>query len=340
MKGAVLEKYHRPLKIAEVEIPDPALGEVTVEVKACGLCLTDVHIREGKIPTVKLPLIPGHETAGVVSRKGPNVKGVEIGDRVAVFVDVTCGVCSFCLGGETNRCTGLSRIGFERNGGMAEYVNVPAANLEKLSDKVSFEKASIIADAVACMYRALKNVGEVSLGSKVAILGVGGVGRQGIIIAKLLGAYVACMDRRPQSVAMAAEMGADLLIDSSKEDFVPKIMQGMGPLDVVVNTIGTRESLPMAMEACRRGGKVVVLGYVSPTLEVPSYDLVIREKRVLGSRGVTRNEFREVVELVNSGRLDPDIGEKIPMAQVNEAFAGLEAGKFFTRSVLVAPFDN
>jgi D-arabinose 1-dehydrogenase-like Zn-dependent alcohol dehydrogenase len=223
---------------------------------------------------------------------------------------------------------------------MAEYVNVPAANLEKLSDKVSFEKASIIADAVASMYRALKNVGEVSLGSKIAILGVGGVGRQGIIIAKLLGAYVACMDRRPQSVAMAAGLGADLLIDSSKEDFLPKIMKEMGPLDVVVDTIGTRESLPMAMEACRRGGKVVVLGYVSPTLEIPSYDLVIREKRVLGSRGVTRNEFREVVGLVNSGRLDPDIGEIIPMAQVNEAFAGLESGKFFTRSVLVVPFDN
>ena len=120
MKAAVLETYDKPLVIRDIEIAEPGFGEVTVEVKACGLCLTDVHISEGKIPTVKLPLVPGHEFAGVVVKKGSGVVDFEIGDRVTINIDVTCGRCDFCLIGETNRCINLKRIGFERNGGMGE----------------------------------------------------------------------------------------------------------------------------------------------------------------------------------------------------------------------------
>lgn len=166
MKAAVLEAYHQPLAIRDAEISQPGPGEVTVAVKAVGLCLTDVHISEGKIPTVKLPLIPGHEFAGVIDKTGPGVKDFKTGDRVVVNIDVICGRCDHCLRGETNRCSNLIRIGFERNGGMAEYVNVPAINIEKISEKVPFEKAAILPDAVATTYRAMKTIGKVSAGNK------------------------------------------------------------------------------------------------------------------------------------------------------------------------------
>jgi propanol-preferring alcohol dehydrogenase len=339
MKAVVLEAYHHPLAIREVEIGDPQPREVTVAVKAVGLCLTDVHIHEGKIPTVKLPLIPGHEFAGVIAKTGSEVKGLRPGDRVVVNIDVTCGSCDHCLRGETNRCSNLIRIGFERNGGMAEYVNVPAANLEPIAPNVSFEKAAILPDAVATTYRAMKTIGEVGPGTKVAILGIGGLGMQGIRIGKLLGAYVACTSRNDEKLEMARDLGADQVINTKRDRFLDVVGKTIGSFDVVIDNIGTPQSVSDAVKACRNGGRVVEVGYVEPVLEAPFYDVVIKEKQILGSRASTRSEFREVVSLVNAGKLDPHIGELIPIDRVNQALQDLKSGKFLTRGVLVLPFS-
>ncbi len=339
MKAAVLEAYHQPLAVREVELGPPARGEVTVEVKACGLCLTDVHISEGKVPTVALPLVPGHEFAGVVARLGKGVTDWKLGERVTVCVDVNCGHCDFCLRGETNRCVNLKRIGFERNGGMAEAVNVPAANLERIADRVTFEKAAIIPDAVAAMYRSLKTVAGIGRGSKVAILGVGGLGIQGVKIARLLGAHVTCTDLDDRKLARARSFGAEHTINPTRESFLEASRHRLGSYDVVVDNVGRKETLFEAVQACRNGGKVVAMGYVDPTLEIPSYEIVIKEKQVVGSRALTRAEFREVVALVNSGELDPDIGELIPIRRINEALDNLKNGRYLTRSVLLPPFD-
>jgi alcohol dehydrogenase, propanol-preferring len=337
MKAAVLEVYHQPLQIRETAVSEPRPQEVTVEVKACGLCSTDVHISEGKIPTVKLPLIPGHEFAGVLTRIGEGVKDFAVGDRVVVCVDASCGRCDFCLRGETNRCINLIRIGFERSGGMGEFVNVPAANLEKIAPQIPFEKAAIVPDAVVCMYRGLKSLGGVTAGTKVAIVGVGGLGMQGIRIGRLLGAHVTVTSRNDQKLDLAKAIGADLTVNTKRENLL-EVAKKMGGFDVVADLIGTRESILEAVTLCRNGGKVIALAYVDPRMEIPSYEIVIREKQVIGSRAVTRSEFREVVNLVNSGKLDPHIGEVIPIRHVNEALENLKNGKFLTRSVLRHPF--
>jgi propanol-preferring alcohol dehydrogenase len=337
MKAAVLEVYHKPLQIREMEIGEPGPQEVTIEVKACGLCSTDVHISEGKIPTVKLPLIPGHEFAGIVTKIGAGVKDFASGDRVVVCVDASCGRCDFCLRGETNRCSNLIRIGFERSGGMGEYVNVPAANLEKIADQIPFEKAAIVPDAVVCMYRGMKTLGGVTAGTKVAIVGVGGLGMQGIRIGRLLGAHVTVTSRNDAKLELAKSIGADLTINTKRENLL-EIAKKMGGFDVVADLIGSRESVLEAVTLCRNGGKVIALAYVDPRMEIPSYDIVIREKQVIGSRAVTRSEFREVMNLVNSGKLEPHIGERIPIRHINEALENLKNGKFLTRSVLMHPF--
>lgn len=339
MRAAVLETFHRPLAIREVPLPEPGPGEVTVEVKACGLCLTDIHIMDGRVPSVRVPLVPGHEFAGVVVRRGRDVTECEVGDRVAVAVDVECGRCDFCLRGETNRCPNLVRIGFERNGGMAEAVNVPAGNVEQLAPGVPIEKAAIIPDAVASIYRGLASVGGVRAGMKVAILGVGGLGIQGVKIARMLGAEVTCTDLNDAKLARARAFGAVHTINPSRESFLDAARKVAGSFDVVVDNVGVKETLREAVASCRNGGTVVAMGYVDPSLEIPSYDVVIREKRVVGSRGVSRSEFREVVRLVNTGQLDPDVGEHVPIASVNEAFDNLRAGRYLTRTVLMLPFE-
>jgi propanol-preferring alcohol dehydrogenase len=220
---------------------------------------------------------------------------------------------------------------------MGEYVNVPAANLEKISPQIPFEKAAIVPDAVVCMYRGLKTLGGVSAGTKVAIVGVGGLGMQGIRIGRLLGAHVTVTSRNDQKLELAKSIGADLTINTKRES-LPEIAKKMGGFDVVADLIGTRESILEAVTLCRNGGKVIALAYVDPRLEIPSYEIVIREKQVIGSRAVTRSEFREVVNLVNSGKLEPHIGELIPIRHVNEALENLKNGKYLTRSVLILPF--
>jgi len=330
----VLEAFHRPLAIRDVDLPDPPADEVTVEVQACGLCLTDVHIVEGRVPTVRPPLVPGHELAGTVRRLGPGVAGWAAGDRVAVCTDVACGRCDFCLRGETNRCPALVRIGFERDGGMARAVNVPAANLERLASGISMEKAAVIPDAVASIYRGLATAGGVRAGMRVAILGTGGLGIQGVKIAVMLGAEVTCTDLDDAKLARAAASGAARTLNARRQSLADEARRS-GPFDVVLDNVGRSETLSDAVTACRNGGTVVAMGYVEPALAIPSYDLVIREKRVVGSRGASRAEFREVVRLVNEGRLDPDVGERVPLGRVNEALDTLRAGGYLTRAVLM-----
>lgn len=339
-RAAVLEAYHQPLAVREMPAARPGPGEIVLEVKACGLCMTDIHIAEGRIPTVRPPVVPGHEFAGVVVERGAGTEGVAEGDRVVVCVDVNCGRCDACLRGETTRCAALRRLGFERAGGMAERVVVPAANVERLADHVAFEKAAVVPDAVASMYRGLRTAGEVGAGSRVAILGTGGLGMQGVKIARMLGAHVTCTDRVDAKLARARALGADETINTDREDFLTAVRERIGAFDVVVDTIGQGRSLHDAVVACRSGGRVVALGYVDPTLAIPSYEITIREKRVVGSRAISRAEFRELVGLVNRGQLDPDVDARIPAGRVNEALDDLRHGRFLTRAVLVPPFDR
>jgi D-arabinose 1-dehydrogenase-like Zn-dependent alcohol dehydrogenase len=221
---------------------------------------------------------------------------------------------------------------------MSEYVNVPARNVEKLSERVPFEKAAILPDAVATTYRAMKTIGQVSAGTKVAILGIGGLGMQGILIGKLLGAHVTCTSRNDEKLEMAKALGADEVINTKRENFVEAAKRRIGSFDVIIDNIGTPASVTDSVSVCRNGGKVVEVGYVEPILHAPFYDIVIREKQILGSRASSRSEFREVVNLVNAGQIDPNIGELIPIGKINEALENLKNGKYLTRSVLVLPF--
>ncbi len=147
-----------------------------------------------------------------------------------------------------------------------------------------------------------------------------------------------CTDRIDAKLERARGLGADCVINTDRDELVATACKLVGPFDVVVDTIGRGRSLFDAVTACRNGGRVVALGYVDPTLAIPSYEITIREKQVVGSRAASRSEFREVVRLVNAGQLDPDIGELIPGRKVNEALDDLKHGRFLTRSVLTLPY--
>lgn len=339
MKAAVLERFHEPLAIREVPAPAPGAGEALVRTRASCLCQTDLKVLRGVIPTVQPPRIIGHELAGEVVALGPGAAGVKEGDRVISALDISCGVCAYCQVGKLDYCLALRRLGFEHDGAHAELVRLPARNLVVLPPTVSFEQGAAIPDAMGSIYHAIKARGDVRPGQTVAVYGLGGLGLNGVQIAALAGARVIAIARTPERRKLALELGAAEAIDPDAGDLVDAVRRAAGGLgvDCFVDLVGIEGSIEKAVGACRKGGRVVVVGYVVPTFQVTTMYLVYNEVQILGSRSSTRAEFQEVAQLVGEGRLRPILAERLRLEDVNAGYARLAEGRVIGRSVIVLP---
>jgi len=327
MRAVVVSRYGGSLEATTRPMPRTAPGEVLVRVRASGLCSTDLHLLSGRQPLGELPRIVGHELAGDVVEVGSGVTQWRNGDRVTAAIDVTCGRCRHCLSGSTQRCRTMTRIGFERDGGHADYVAVPAANLVALPGEIAYEAAAILPDAVACMYHSLVHQGSVGIGQRVLILGVGGLGIHGVQIAKSAGADVIATSRRPQRLALAVQYGA-VAVDTERESLeeaVATLTDGEG-MDIVVDNIGTRDSVRQGLALLRPGGKFLVVAYLDETFEIASLPFFKAERQMIGCRGSTKQDLIDVVELVRTGRITPVLGTSYPLGRIVEAAARLESG--------------
>ena len=335
MRAVVIARYGGSLQPMRRPIPRPGPGEVLVRVRASGLCSTDLHLLSGRQPLGELPRIVGHELAGDVVEAGDDVTHWRPGDRVTAAIDVTCGRCRHCLAGETQLCRAMKRIGFERDGGHADFVAVPAANLVALSAEMAYEAAAILPDAVACMYHSLIHQGGVGIGQRVLILGVGGLGIHGVQIARSAGAEVLATSRQPQRIALAVQYGA-IGINTAQEPLeaaVSKFTDGEG-VDVVVDNIGTRASVRQGLTMLRPGGKFLVVAYLDETFEVPSMPLFKTEQQIIGCRGSTKQDLIDVVRLVQARQLTPVVGASYALEQIAQAAARLESGDLVGRILL------
>lgn len=335
MRAVVIARYGGELEATHCPVPRPGPGEVLVHVRASGLCSTDLHLLSGRQPLGDLPRIVGHELAGEVIALGDGVTHWRPGDRVTAAIDVTCGHCRHCLTGETQRCPAMQRIGFERDGGHADYVAVPAANLVAVPAEISYAAAAILPDAVACMYHSLIHQGGVGIGQRVLILGVGGLGIHGVQIARSAGAEILATSRRPERLALAEHYGAVGVnpTGQSLETAVATFTQGEG-VDVVADNIGTRDSVREGLSVLRPGGKLLLVGYLDEMLEIPSLRFFKTEQEIIGCRGSTKQDLIDVVRLVRSGRITPVIGAYYKLEQIHEAAARLESGDLVGRIVL------
>ncbi len=337
MKAAILKKYNSDFEIEDIDVPIPHKDEILIKVRASGLCGTDLHIQEGKIPTVKLPFIPGHETAGEIEELGENVTGFNKGDHVVIAIDIICGKCRFCLTGRENLCRDLTRIGFERNGGHAEYVVVPKEVVHKIDKGVPFDQAAIIPDAVACMYHAFKSQGKVTANQKICILGLGGLGFQGIQLAKLFGAEVFCTSRQEEKIQIAERYDPDGLINTQKQDLFEEIgrLTKNEMCDVVFDNIGIQSSIQESINITRPGGKVIVVGYIDPTFVVNYQNVMLNEKEIIGMRGSTRQDLIEAVSLVEKRKIIPFVYKQHSLLDINIAMEEMRKGLSFGRTVLI-----
>jgi propanol-preferring alcohol dehydrogenase len=332
MRAVVIASYGGSLQATRRPIPRPGPGEVLIRVRASGLCSTDLHLLSGRQPLGNLPRIVGHELAGDVVELGNGVAHWRQGDRVTAAIDVICGSCRHCLAGETQLCRSMKRIGFERDGGHADYVAVPEANLVALPAEISYEAAAILPDAVACMYHSLIHQGGVGIGQRILILGVGGLGIHGVQIAKYVGAEVLATSRQQQRVALAEQYGAVGIntAHESLEAAVARFTDGEG-VDVVVDNIGNRASVRQGLTMLRPGGKFLVVAYLDEMFEVPSMPLFKTEQQIIGCRGSTKQDLIDVVRLVRAGQVTPVLGASYALEQIQEAAARLESGNLVGR---------
>jgi len=333
LKAILLRELQKPLVIEEVPDPSPAYGEAVVRVKAVGICHSDLEIIDGKIPPAKLPLILGHEVAGVVESVGEGVKHLKPGDRVALsWLWWTCGRCRYCLVGRENICENQLNTGYTVDGGYAELVKAPATHLIKIPDNVPFPEATSATDAVATPYRALTFASRVMPGDLVSVFGIGGLGHNAVQVAKALGAKVVAVDVLESKLEFAKEVGADYLINASKEDPV-KAIKDLGGADVAITTVESLKAMRQAYDSLRPGGTLVLIGLPVGELSLPVIDWILKDIKVVGNIGFTRYDIMRSLELVSSGKVRPRV-ELFKFEEVNTALEKLRKGEVKGRAVL------
>lgn len=198
MKAARFNAATKSLVLTDVATPEPGPLEVLVKVEACGICLSDVHLLDGSIPPVVDEVTPGHEPAGIVASVGELVPGWKEGDRAVMAGGRPCGSCAHCTIGRVEDCLAFQIMGFHYDGAWAEYVKVPYFAMTPVPDKIPFEQAAILADAVATPYAALTDRGGLKPGETVGLWGIGGLGTHAVQIARLCGAsFIVAVDRCP-----------------------------------------------------------------------------------------------------------------------------------------------
>lgn len=330
MKAARFYKPNEPLKIEEVPIPVLGPNEVLVEVKATGLCGSDVHIMEGETFTGFTPITLGHESAGVIAEIGEQVSGWKPGDRVCIDCVTTCGCCYNCLRGRDSICLSRKLIGIHLDGALAKYVKVSPRNLVQLPESIPFEQGAILTDAVATPYHAITKRAKFSIGETIAVFGLGGLGVHALQISKLMGAgLVIGVDVEESILARAITFGADVVVNSREEDSVKRIkdLTGGCGVDVALECVGKNLTVSQCVESVRVGGRIVILGLGPNSIHIRPITAFVRgEIELIGSSAFELKEVQQIVQLVASGRLDlsRSVTRRISLEEVNQGIDDLK----------------
>ncbi len=340
MKAAILKELRKPLSVEEVDVPELGPGEVLVKTMACGICGTDLHIIDGTGYKPQLPHILGHEPAGIVSEVGIGVSRIKTGDRVLPNIFFTCGECYYCRTNRETLCTNFTgaspALGVGRAGGYAQYFKAPAKNLFVLPGKIGFPQGSVIADAVVTAVHAVYRRAHTKAGDTLLVIGPGGIGQTVIQIAKHAGARVIATGRRPARLDQALKLNADAVINSTEQN-VPdtaKALTGGVGVDVVIDNVGSNETLLQGIGSLRPGGKIVMIGETEDTIPLSTFHLCVNEFEIVGSRSGGRQDTVEAIDLVASGVVTPYISDILPLSRINELIERIRLGKVMGRAVV------
>ena len=319
------------LRIEEVPRPEVGAGEVFIEVAACGVCHSDLHVLDGDLPLVE-PRVLGHEVAGTVAETGDGVD-LAAGTDVAVFGGWGCRDCGVCARGDDQLCNLTNWLGIGNDGGYAEYVRVPTADYCLPLEELNPVEAAPLTDAALTAYRSLRKA-EVGPGDSVAVVGVGGLGAFGVQFGRLWGCQVVAVDREPAKLERAEELGADAAVGT--DGSVPRDIRAAagGPVDAVVDFVGIDETLRWASNVLGADGHLVLAGIGGGSIEFAWNPLVGSEVTYRTVQWGTPAELRDVLALARWGRLSVDV-ERVDLADLPATLERLEAGDVEGRAVVV-----
>jgi acryloyl-coenzyme A reductase len=343
MRALVVREPGPPsvLRLEDVPCREPGRREVRIAVAACGVCFHDVVTRNGIFRRgVAMPVIPGHEIAGVVEKLGAGVVELSVGDRVATTTHShVCGRCRFCRSGEETSCDEAVFLGDAGlNGGYAEYVCVDADAAIRLPDGIGFEEAAIAACAIGTELNAIRDVGRVQIGERVLVTGAGGgIGLHGIQIARLAGAFVIGVTTSAAKEAAIRAAGADeVIVVARGEDFsaaARRIAGGRG-VDAVIDNVGSAV-FPSLRKSLAEGGRIVLVGQVSGDfVQLSLAQLFLRNASLLSAKGVSRSQLLDVLDLVARGKMKPVVSDAFALADGAKAHERVESGRSTGRVIL------
>jgi S-(hydroxymethyl)glutathione dehydrogenase/alcohol dehydrogenase len=357
-KAAVLTALDTPLEIAEVDLSPPRTGEVRIRLAASGVCHSDLSVQNGTLPGA-LPMVLGHEGAGVVVEVGEGVTNVAPGDHVVVSWVPQCGTCYFCERDQAELCEagtlamstgglldGTTRFSWKgaplmqmaSSGTFAEEAVIPAIGAVKIPDDMPLEQAALIGCGVLTGVGAATNTARIRPGDTVAVLGCGGVGLNVIQGARIAGAgRIVAIDTLASKLELARRFGATDAVNAAQDDPVSTVMAltGQRGADVAFEVIGLAPTIEQTINMTRRGGQAILVGVprMDVMVNVPAFfGVVLMEKTIKGCWYGSSNVHRDVprlVELYKSGQLllDELISRRIALEQVNEAFEALKTGE-------------
>jgi D-arabinose 1-dehydrogenase-like Zn-dependent alcohol dehydrogenase len=326
MRAAVLPAVGAPLKLVERPIPQPGQGEVRVRIEACGVCGSDLFLQKGGFGAEKLPVVPGHEAAGVVDAIGPGVDGFREGEQVAIYY-----IENDADAPRPNLGPNVKRMGVDVDGAFAEYVVRPAVTLVRPARPIEPAVLAVLTDAVATPYHALAHIARVQPGETVAVVGVGGIGSNAVQVAKALRARVVAVTRSAERRALALALGADEAVELAD---AREAIGGHGA-DVVVQCAASARMDEAALDLAGFAGRVVFVATTPDPFSTFASTLVWRELALLGSRGFTIDDIEEVIRLYLDGAIATDhlTARVRPLEEANDALDDLREGRVL-RSVL------
>lgn len=344
-----MTKLNEKFSLVESPMPEPKEGEALVKVAGCGVCHTDLSFWHSGVRTKKeMPLTLGHEISGVVVKGPANL----INQKVIIPAVLPCGNCELCNKGRSNMCQNQLMPGNDFHGGFASHIVVPAKYLCPVPDSVlknySLEQLAVIADAISTPYQVMKK-SELENNDLAIVIGVGGVGVYGALIAKIMGAKVIAIDINDTKLEMAKSKGVDATINSKglnqKEikEKVKTLAKELGTSKYgwkIFEFSGTAPGQDLAFSLITFTSTLSIVGFTMDKLEVRLSNLMAFDAKLIGTWGCKPELYSEVVELIDSGKLQiKDFVQTFPMSKINEVFENTLHHKYDKRSVLVPDFN-
>ena len=339
MKAAVLEAIKR-IAVKDIPAPIPKDDEVLIKVKTCGMCGTDLKLYNGQY-SARVPVVPGHEYSGEIVALGKNVRNLKVGQRVVSDPNESCGKCYWCRNHQPCFCKELAAYGVLRDGGFAEYCTASEKGVYPIPEAVDDETAAF-AEPVSCVVHAVDRVNYRS-GETVAIIGGGPMGQIHLQFALCSGARkVILIEPEETRRQMAKRFGAHVVINPKEGDLKEQILaetEGLGP-DVVVEVVGRADTIELAVDLAKRGGRVLIFGFApeGQKASIIPFNVLSRELTILGS-WVNPYSYSRALEVLASGRIQvkPLISNRLKLDEISNAYTLLQEKPAGFMKSLVSP---